>query len=217
MMPYSVRDGAICFPWLFFRTSERLDNTDNSGDILFYKTFEISGLTACLTTYENKLKIEKSRRSAAGSAQRSGRWGRGFDPRRLDQNSRITIGGTAVFDSTACDGERGWEPFCGSKTLCLTKLGLWKTWRQRTTLITSERGAPLKAQSRRLDQNPVKIKRFSRGFYFLFLLIFSIPLFFVYCVAKFEGWLLIITPPFLVNSLFYKISRIFQRYLSMFP
>ena len=77
---------------------------------------------------------------------RSGREGRGFDPRRLDQNSRITIGGTAVFDSTACDGERGWEPFCGSKTLCLTKLGLWKTWRQRTTLITSERGAPLKAQ-----------------------------------------------------------------------
>ena len=38
------------------------------------------------------------------------------------------------------------KPFCGSKTLCLTKLGLWKTWRQRTTLITSERGAPLKAR-----------------------------------------------------------------------
>ncbi|MBQ7830527.1 MAG: hypothetical protein IJ393_00470 [Clostridia bacterium] len=45
------------------------------------------------------------------------------DARRLDQNSRITIGGTAVFDSTACDGERWWEPFCGNKTLCLTKLG----------------------------------------------------------------------------------------------
>ena len=29
------------------------------------------------------------------------------DARRLDQNSRITIGGTAVFDSTACDGGRG--------------------------------------------------------------------------------------------------------------
>jgi len=46
----------------------------------------------------------------------------GFKSRRLDQNSRITIGGTAVFDSTACDGERGWKPFCGSKTLCLTSL-----------------------------------------------------------------------------------------------
>ena len=42
-------------------------------------------------------------------------------------------------------------------------------------------------------------------------------LYFVYCMSKFEGWLPIITPPFLVNSLFYKISRIFQRYLSMFP
>ena len=30
-----------------------------------------------------------------------------FESRRLDQNSRITIGGTAVFDSTACDGIRG--------------------------------------------------------------------------------------------------------------
>ena len=69
-------------------------------------------------------KKKKSRRSAVGSALRSGRKGRGFKSRRLDQNSRITIGGTAVFDSTACDGERGWEPFCGSKTLCLTKLGL---------------------------------------------------------------------------------------------
>ena len=38
----------------FFRTSEPLDNTDNSGGTLFLKTFEISGLTTCLTTYENR-------------------------------------------------------------------------------------------------------------------------------------------------------------------
>ena len=35
---------------------------------------------------------------------RSGRKGRGFEPRRLNPNNRITIGDTAVFDSTACDG-----------------------------------------------------------------------------------------------------------------
>ena len=33
------------------------------------------------------LKIKKSRRSAAGSASRSGREGRGFKSRRLDQNT----------------------------------------------------------------------------------------------------------------------------------
>ena len=69
------------------------------------------------------MRLLKSRRSAVGSALRSGRKGRGFESRRLDQNSHITVGGTAVFDSTACDGIRGWEPFCGSKTLCLTELG----------------------------------------------------------------------------------------------
>ena len=34
---------------------------------------------------------DKTRRSAAGSAQRSGRWGRGFDPRRLDQKYGETL------------------------------------------------------------------------------------------------------------------------------
>ena len=155
-----------------------------------------------LTKIDKKLK--KSRRSAAGSASRSGREGRGFKSRRLDQNSRITIGGTAVFDSTACDGIWGWEPFCESKTLCLTKLGLWKTWRQRTTLITSERGAPLKAQIpdahsslfRRyapycLDQKMQEIAWISCIFYLFF---FNFP-FFVYCVSKFEGWRLIFPSP----------------------
>ena len=41
----------------------------------------MSGLTTCLTTYEKA----KSRRSAVGSALRSGRKGRGFESRRLDQ------------------------------------------------------------------------------------------------------------------------------------
>ena len=40
----------------------------------------------------------------------------------------------------------GWEPFCGNKTLCAETFGYAKDWTQRTTLITSERGAPLKAQ-----------------------------------------------------------------------
>ena len=44
----------------------------------------------------------KSRRSAVGSALGSGPRGRGFESRRLDQNNRITIGGTIVFDFTAC-------------------------------------------------------------------------------------------------------------------
>lgn len=44
----------MAFLGRFFQTSERFDNTDNSGGTLFYKTFEISGLTTCLTTYENR-------------------------------------------------------------------------------------------------------------------------------------------------------------------
>ena len=38
------------------------------------------------------------------------------------------------------------EPFCESKMLCHTRLGQRQTRWQRTTLITSERGAPPKAQ-----------------------------------------------------------------------
>ena len=43
-------------------------------------------------------------------------------------------------------GIRGWEPFCESKTLCLTKLGIRHTRWQRTPLIMVERGVPLKAR-----------------------------------------------------------------------
>jgi len=44
----------MAFLGRFFRTFDPLEKPDNSGGTLFYKTFEISGLTTCLTTYENR-------------------------------------------------------------------------------------------------------------------------------------------------------------------
>ena len=55
---------------MVYKEAKRLEKPDNSGGTLFYKTFEISGLTTCLTTYENKLKIEKNRGVAQLVARR---------------------------------------------------------------------------------------------------------------------------------------------------
>ena len=61
------------------------------------------------------------------------------------KNTKLVIS-IFVFFTVILDELRGWEPFCGSKTLCLTEINLRYSLRQRTTLITLERGAPLKAR-----------------------------------------------------------------------
>ena len=51
----------MAFPWLIFQIAERLEKPDNFAGRASLKNPKLSGLTTCLTTYENKLKIEKNR------------------------------------------------------------------------------------------------------------------------------------------------------------
>ena len=62
------------------------------------------------------------------------------------KQNRPPSGGLFCFFECVREVIRGWEPFCESKTLCLADVEKRPSWRQRTTLITSERGAPLKAR-----------------------------------------------------------------------
>jgi hypothetical protein len=69
-----------------------------------------------------RARSEKGKRKANPKSWRATTLWRLPIPRRLDQNSRITFGVTAVFDFTAYDGMREWKPFCECKTHCFKSL-----------------------------------------------------------------------------------------------
>ena len=61
---------------------------DDKKELTFYKAFVIM---YAFSVASNAVERIKSRRSAVGSALRSGRKGRGFESRRLDQNSTVIM------------------------------------------------------------------------------------------------------------------------------
>ena len=86
----------------------------------------------------------------------------GSNPSLCAKNMGMTVVVPIFFCLWKLRGIRGWEPFCESKTLCLTNFEIWHTRWQRTTLITSERGAPLKA---RIPLSAPTKKHLSRCFF----------------------------------------------------
>ena len=71
----------------------------------------------------------------------------GSSPASSSKNKQLVFANCLFFSSVLWTDLRV-EPFCGSKTLCRTRVGLRYASMQSRQLIIAERGAPPKAQVR---------------------------------------------------------------------
>ena len=68
----------------------------------------------------------------------------GSNPVASTKSSRITLVVRLLFYSAACDGIRGWEPFCGSKTLFLAVFGIQRRLTEKAAIDNCRAGRAAK-------------------------------------------------------------------------